>query len=126
MLQDAKLMAFVAIHDEKQATDFYSGILGLKKISADSFAVVFDSGGVTLRAALAKEVTEATHTVLGWQVNRIEDVVRGLTAKGITFERYGFIKQDELGIWNTGADKVAWFKDPFGNLLSVSEHGVKA
>jgi catechol-2,3-dioxygenase len=50
MLQDAKLMAFVAIRDEKQATDFYSGILGLKKVSADSFAVVFDSGGVTLRA----------------------------------------------------------------------------
>ncbi len=123
MLQDAKLMAFVAIRDEKQATDFYSGILGLKKISADSFAVVFDSGGVTLRAALTKEITEGKYTVLGWQVRGIEDIVRGLTAKGIAFERYGFIQQDELGIWNAGTDKVAWFKDPFGNLLSVSEHG---
>lgn len=125
MLQDAKLMAFVAIRDEKQATDFYSGILGLKKVSADSFAVVFDSGGVTLRAPLVQEVTEAKYTVLGWQVKGIEDVVRALSAKGITFERYGFIKQDELGIWNAGTDKVAWFKDPFGNLLSVSEHGLK-
>ena len=47
-----------------------------------------------------------------------------MTAKGIVFERYGFIKQDELGVWNAGTDKVAWFKDPFGNLLSVSEHGL--
>jgi catechol 2,3-dioxygenase-like lactoylglutathione lyase family enzyme len=124
MLQDAKLMAFVAIRDEKQATDFYSRILGLNKVSADSFAVVFDSNGVTVRAALVPEVTEAKYTVLGWQVKGIEDVVRGLSAKGIAFERYGFIKQDELGIWNAGTDKVAWFKDPFGNLLSVSEHGV--
>jgi len=126
MLQDAKLMAFVAIRDEKQATDFYSGILGLTKVSADSFAVVFDSAGVPLRAAFVKEVDEAKHTVLGWQVKGIEDVVRGLTAKGVTFERYGFLKQDDLGIWNAGTDKVAWFKDPFGNLLSVSEHGLKA
>ena len=115
-------MAFVAIRDERQATDFYSGVLGLKKVSADSFAVVFDSGGVTLRAALVKEVAEAKYTVLGWQVKGIEDVVRGLAAKGITFERYAFLQQDEAGIWNAGTDKVAWFKDPFGNLLSVSEH----
>ena len=124
-MQDAKLMAFVAIRDEKQATDFYSGILGLKKVSSDSFAVVFDAGGVTLRAALVKEVAEAKYTVLGWQVTGIENVVRELAAKGIVFERYGFIKQDDLGIWDAGTDKVAWFKDPFGNLLSVSEHGVK-
>jgi catechol 2,3-dioxygenase-like lactoylglutathione lyase family enzyme len=123
MLQDAKLMAFIAIRDEKKATDFYSGILGLKKLSADSYAVVFDAGAVLLRAAFVQEVAEAKYTVLGWQVKGIEDVVRGLTAKGVTFERYGFMKQDELGIWNAGTDKVAWFKDPFGNLLSVSEHG---
>jgi len=123
MLQDAKLMAFVAICDEKKATDFYSGILGLKKVSSDSYAVVFESGGVPLRAALVKEVSDAKYTVLGWQVAGIEDVVRGLTAKGVVFERFGFIKQDELGIWDSGTAKVAWFKDPFGNLLSVSEHG---
>jgi catechol 2,3-dioxygenase-like lactoylglutathione lyase family enzyme len=125
MLRDAKLMAFVAISDEKQAVDFYAGILGLKKLSADSFAVVFDAGGVTLRAALVKEVAQAQYTVLGWQVKGIENAVRGLAEKGIVFERYGFMKQDDLGIWDAGTDKVAWFKDPFGNLLSVSEHAVK-
>ncbi len=123
MLNDAKIMAFVAIQDEKRATDFYGGVLGLKKVSSDGFAVVFDSGGVTLRAALVKEVSVAPYTVLGWQVKGIEGVVREMAAKGIVFERYEFIKQDELGIWNAGKDKVAWFKDPFGNLLSVSEHG---
>lgn len=118
------MMAFVAIRDEKQATDFYSGILGLRKVSADPYAVVFDSGGITLRAALVPEVAEAKHTVLGWQVTGIADVVRELAAKGVVFERYFFLAQDDLGIWNAGADKVAWFKDPFGNLLSLSEHGL--
>jgi hypothetical protein len=125
MLQDSKLMAFVAIGDEKQATDFYSGVLGLRKISADSFAIMFDANGTPLRAAFVKDIAEAKHTVLGWQVTGIENVVRDLTAKGVVFERYGFLKQDDLGVWNAGTDKVAWFKDPFGNLLSLSQHGIK-
>ena len=124
MLKDAKIMAFVAIQDERQAMDFYEGLSGLKKVSSDGFAVVFDSGGVMLRAALTKEMSAAPYTVLGWQVSGIENLMRAMTAKGIVFERYGFIKQDELGVWNAGTDKVAWFKDPFGNLLSVSEHGL--
>jgi hypothetical protein len=52
-------------------------------------------------------------------------VVQELAGKGVIFERYGFIPQDDLGIWNAGTAKVAWFKDPFGNLLSVSEHGIQ-
>jgi hypothetical protein len=122
MLENAKLMVFVAILVEKKATDFYSGILGLKKLSADSYAVVFDAGAVLLRASIVPEVSDAKYTVLGWQVTRIEDAVRRLTAKGVKFERYGFIKQDDLGIWNSGDARIAWFKDPFGNLLSLSEH----
>jgi len=122
MLGSAKLMAFVAIQDETKATDFYGGILGLRKISGDSFALEFDAGGVVLRATFVKEISAAPYTVLGWQVQGIADVVRGLMAKGVAFERYGFLEQDELGIWNSGKAKVAWFKDPFGNLLSVSEH----
>jgi len=122
MLENAKLMAFVAIQDEKRATDFYNGILGLKIVSADSFAVVFDSGGTLLRASFAKDKVDVPYTVLGWQVPNIADAVRTLTAKGVAFERYGFLQQDELGIWSSGTAKVAWFKDPFGNLLSVSEH----
>jgi len=125
MFKDAKIMAFVAILDEKKATDFYSGVLGLRKISGDQFALEFDAGGVTLRATFVKEAVTAPYTVLGWQVTGIESVVQELAGKGVIFERYGFIPQDDLGIWNAGTAKVAWFKDPFGNLLSVSEHGIQ-
>ena len=125
MLKDAKIMAFVAILDEKKATDFYSGVLGLRKISGDQFALEFDAGGVTLRAAFVKEAATAPYTVLGWQVTGIESVVQELAGKGVIFERYGFLPQDDLGVWNAGTAKVAWFKDPFGNLLSVSEHGIQ-
>src|SRR5450631_206645 len=122
MLGSAKLMAFVAIQDETKATDFYGGALGLRKISADSFAIEFDSGGVILRASFVKELTAAPFTILGWQVDGIADVVRALTAKGAVFERYGFLEQDELGIWSSGKSEVGWFKDLFGNLRSVSEY----
>lgn len=125
MLQNAKIMPFVAIQDETKATDFYSGLLGLKKLHADHFAIEFDAGhGIILRAPFTKDIAPAPYTVLGWQVTQIETIVRAMTAKGIVFERYNFIPQDELGIWNAGAAKVAWFKDPFGNLLSLSEHGL--
>ena len=76
-----------------------------------------------IRAAKMKEVKPAHFTVLGWEVSGIEDVVRALQAKGVKFEIFGFFKQDEWGIWTTPTgDKVAWFKDPDGNTLSVSEH----
>ena len=83
MLKDAKLMAFVAIRDENQATDFYSGLLGLTKVSADAYAVVFDAGGTTLRAALVPEVSNVKYTVLGWQVTGIESVVREMRRCGV-------------------------------------------
>ncbi len=84
---------------------------------------MFDANGIMVRAAKMKDVTPAQFTVLGWQVRNIEDIVRALQKKGVHFEIFGFFKQDELGIWTapTG-DKVAWFKDPDGNILSVSQH----
>jgi hypothetical protein len=75
-------------------------------------------------AKVAPEYKPAPFTILGWQVSEIEKMVAGLKGKGVHFERFGFFEQDELGIWTapTG-DKVAWFKDPDGNVLSVSQHG---
>ena len=98
-------------------------MLGLKFVSDDGFALVFDANGIMLRAAKMQTVTPAQFTVLGWQVANIEKMVRELTAKGVRFEIFGFFKQDELGIWTapTG-DRIAWFKDPDGNILSVSQH----
>ena len=123
MLGSTNIAAFVPITDGEKARAFYEGVLGLTFVKDDGFALVFDANGIMLRAVKMKEVKPAQFTVLGWQVSEIENVVRGLTGKGVHFEIFGFFKQDELGIWTapTG-DKVAWFKDPDGNVLSVSHH----
>ncbi len=123
MLGSSHIVAFVPITDGDRARAFYEGVLGLQFVKDDGFAVVFDANGIMVRAAKMKEVKPAQFTILGWQVSGIEDVARALAAKGVKFEIFGFFKQDELGIWTapTG-DKVAWFKDPDGNVLSLSQH----
>ncbi len=123
MLGSTNIVAFVPIKDSEKARGFYEGLLGLRFVKDDGFALVFEANGIMVRAAKMKEFTPAQFTVLGWQVSGIEDVVRVLAKKGVHFEIFGFFKQDELGIWTapTG-DKVAWFKDPDGNILSVSQH----
>ena len=123
MLGTTDIVAFVPITDSERARSFYEGMLGLRFVKDDGFALGLEANGVMIRAAKMKEVTPAQFTILGWQVTNIEDVVRALQQKGVRFEIFGFFKQDDLGIWTapTG-DKVAWFKDPDGNILSVSEH----
>lgn len=123
MLGSTNIVAFVPIENSEKSRAFYEGVLGLRFVKDDGFALVFEANGIMVRAAKMKEFTPAQFTVLGWQVSGIEDVVRALTKKGVHFEIFGFFKQDELGIWTapTG-DKVAWFKDPDGNILSVSQH----
>lgn len=123
MLGSANIVAFVPITDANKARAFYEGVLGLGFIKDDGFALVLEANGIMIRAAKMKEVKPVQFTILGWQVAEIENVVRALAKKGVHFEIFGFFKQDELGIWTapTG-DKVAWFKDPDGNILSVSQH----
>ena len=123
MLGQAKLVAFAADSDAARARAFYRDVLGLKLISEDGFAIVFDAQGTTLRVSLVKEVVAAPYTVLGWGVADIAAAVKGLSAAGVRFERYPWMEQDDLGIWSApGGARVAWFKDPDGNLLSVSQH----
>jgi len=124
MLGSTNLIAFVPTRDAGKARAFYEGVLGLKFVADDGFAMVLDANGIMIRVAkVGKDFSPAPFTILGWQVSGIEKVVAGLQAKGVQFERYGFVKQDDVGVWTapTG-DKVAWFKDPDGNVLSVSEH----
>src|ERR1700685_3197816 len=124
MLGTINIVAFVPTTDSEKAREFYEGVLGLRFVKDDGFAMVLDANGIMIRVAkVGKDFTPAQFTILGWQVAGIENVVRGLQKKGVHFEIFGFFKQDELGIWTapTG-DKVAWFKDPDGNVLSVSEH----
>jgi hypothetical protein len=77
-----------------------------------------------LRVTIAPNVVAAGYTVLGWKVPDAASAVKALTQAGVVFERYEGMPQDELGIWTApGGTKVAWFKDPDGNVLSVSQHG---
>jgi len=122
MLGASRLMAFVATKDPAKARSFYENTLGLRVIADEPFAIVLDANGTMLRVQKVREVTPAPHTALGWRVTDIRSAVRGLGEKGVAFERFGFFPQDELGIWTADdGTKVAWFKDPDGNLLSVTE-----
>jgi catechol 2,3-dioxygenase-like lactoylglutathione lyase family enzyme len=122
MLGAIDIVAFVPTKDTEKARAFYEGVLGLRFVKDDGFALVMDANGIKVRVAKA-QFTPAPFTILGWQIPEIEKMVEGLQAKGVKFERFGFFEQDELGIWTapTG-DKVAGFKDPDGNILSVSQH----
>ena len=118
------IIGFASIVDVARAKTFYRDTLGLRLLSEEPpFALVFDANGIMLRLGMAKELPPARGTVLGWQVPDITAAIRELEEAGVRFERYGQMKQDELGIWTspTGS-KVAWFKDPDGNILSLSEH----
>jgi catechol 2,3-dioxygenase-like lactoylglutathione lyase family enzyme len=124
MLGSTNIVAFVPTTDAARARAFYEGVLGLRFVKDDGFAMVLDANGIMVRVAkVSADWKPAQFTILGWQVSDIENVVRALQEKGVHFEIFGFFKQDELGIWTapTG-DKVAWFKDPDGNVLSVSQH----
>lgn len=118
------VIAFVSIVDVARAKDFYRDTLGLRLLMEEPpFALVFEANGIMLRLGMAKELSPAHGTVLGWQVPEITATVSSLWQAGVRFERYKGMHQDELGIWTSPSGaKVAWFKDPDGNILSVSEH----
>ena len=122
MDSSARIVAFVGTRNPGRAKQFYHGTLGLDLVNEDQFALTFDVHGTMLRVSTVRELTPATFTVLGWAVMDIEAAVRDMQKAGVVFERYDF-PQDELGIWSApGGAKVAWFKDPDGNILSVSQH----
>jgi catechol 2,3-dioxygenase-like lactoylglutathione lyase family enzyme len=118
------IIAFASIVDVSRARDFYRDTLGLRLIMEEPpFALVFDANGIMLRLGMAKELPPAHGTVLGWHVPEIIVAVKDLLQAGVRFERFAGMDQDELGIWTSPSGaKVAWFKDPDGNILSLSEH----
>lgn len=124
MLGNYDLMAFVATGDAAKAKAFYQDKLGLEFVSQDDFAVVFNAHGILIRITPIPGHKPTEHTVLGWRVPNIAAAAADLEKAGVKFGRYSFLEQDSLGIWTApgGAAKVAWFKDPDGNVLSVSQH----
>jgi catechol 2,3-dioxygenase-like lactoylglutathione lyase family enzyme len=122
MLTEGKVMAFVATTHSERARAFYEGVLGLRVVSDDDFALVLDANGTTVRVVHVPEVVVAPYTALGWEVADIVTSVRRLGERGVVFERYASFEQDNLGIWTApGGARVAWFKDPDGNVLSVTQ-----
>jgi len=123
MLANNPIVAFVPTKDPARARAFYENTLGLRFVSDDGFAIVMDANGTMLRIANSGEFTPAPFTILGWQVDDIDSAVAGLTGKGVQFSRYGFLEQAANGVWNApGGARVAWFLDPDGNTLSLSQH----
>jgi catechol 2,3-dioxygenase-like lactoylglutathione lyase family enzyme len=122
MLAKKKSKSFVPTVRPKEAKSFYQDILGLKLLSEDDFALEFDINGSLLRVTTVQNLTPQPFTILGWNVDDIVSVIRQLNNKNIFCERYDFFEQDDLGIWTSpNGSKVAWFKDPDGNVLSLTE-----
>jgi catechol 2,3-dioxygenase-like lactoylglutathione lyase family enzyme len=123
VLAFSKLIGFIPTKDSASARNFYEGKLGFEFVSDDMFALVMKAGENMIRIAKAKDFTPAPYTVMGWEVSNIEEMVAWLQQRGVAFEKYPWVPDKETGIWTapTG-DKVAWFKDPDGNVLSLSQH----
>jgi len=122
ILGSQELVAFVATQDPGRAKEFYRDTLGLPLVSEDEFALVFDATGTMLRVTRVQELAAAKYTVLGWRVRDIVQTATDLQKAHVAQERYPGMQQDELGIWTSPSGaKVAWFKDPDGNTLSITQ-----
>jgi catechol 2,3-dioxygenase-like lactoylglutathione lyase family enzyme len=123
MLTAGKLVGFLTTTDYQKARDFYEGKLGFDFVSLDAFALAMRAGKNMLRIGKAETFQPAQSTVLGWEVDDVKAAVLWLSSRGVVTEKYGFVADQELGIWTApSGDQVAWFKDPDGNVLSLSHH----
>jgi catechol 2,3-dioxygenase-like lactoylglutathione lyase family enzyme len=121
------VVTFLLTQNPEAALKFYRDTLGFRFLRDDGFALVFDLNGVMLRIGKVPSFTPAQNTVLGWESKDIVAALEGLVKKGVAFERYPNMGQDERGICTfPNGDKVAWFKDPDGNVLSLSQHAAQA
>jgi catechol 2,3-dioxygenase-like lactoylglutathione lyase family enzyme len=123
MLTSADLMAFLPSDDLARASRFFTEVIGLPLVEETPYACVFEANGTQLRVALVEPFTRPPHTVLGWLVPDIAAMMSALVSRGVQFERYDGMGQDSEGVWiaPSGA-RVAWFKDPDGNTLSLTQN----
>lgn len=115
-------MAFLATADAERSKAFYCDKIGLTLVADEPYAVVFHAGPTVLRVQKVESVTPAGYTALGWHAPDLSEDVRLLSERGVVFERYEFLEQDRLGVWTSPSGaRVAWFKDPDGNVLSLTQ-----
>jgi catechol 2,3-dioxygenase-like lactoylglutathione lyase family enzyme len=127
MLRQAAFMGFIPVRDLGRARSFYVDILGLTEVEETPAAVVVDANSTVVRLTMVGEFQPLPFTIGGWQVNDIEAEVDALVAAGVPFQRYEGMEQDDRGVWTTpGGDRVAWFRDPDGNTLSLTSFARKA
>jgi catechol 2,3-dioxygenase-like lactoylglutathione lyase family enzyme len=121
---NAILVGFLCVRDRGRAREFYTRVLGLQVIREDQFALVLEVGANTLRISQSDSFKPQPFTVAGWEVEDISGVVDALAANGVGFRRFQGLDQDERGIWLSPSTlaRIAWYEDPDGNLLSVSQH----
>jgi catechol 2,3-dioxygenase-like lactoylglutathione lyase family enzyme len=123
MLAGGKLVGFLTTTDYEKARAFYEGKLGFEFVSLDQFALALRAGKNMIRITKTETFKPAQGTVLGWEVDDVKAVALWLSTRGVVTEKYGFVPDQELGIWTApSGDQVAWFKDPDGNVLSLSHH----
>jgi catechol 2,3-dioxygenase-like lactoylglutathione lyase family enzyme len=121
MLGAARLVAFVPVADAGRARAFYVDVLGLTVVEDTPFALVCDANGTTVRITPVSDLSPQPFTVLGWAVDDIAATGRALVDAGVALLRFDGMEQDELGVWTTPGGRVAWFNDPDGNVLSISQ-----
>lgn len=122
MLSSEKLVGFIATATPSKSQEFYENTLGLQLLESSPFALVFKAGSTTIRVQKVQSIVVSGYTALGWQVSNIARTVEELAGRGVKFQRYEGMNQSEAGIWRTpDGSQVAWFKDPDGNTLSITE-----
>ena len=123
MLTAGRLVGFLTTTDYEKARAFYEGKLGFEFVSLDQFALAMRACGNIIRISKSELFKPVQGTVLGWEVDDVRAAVLWLSDRGVVTEKYPFVADQELGIWTApSGDQVAWFKDPDGNVLSVSRH----
>jgi catechol 2,3-dioxygenase-like lactoylglutathione lyase family enzyme len=124
MLAEETLVAFLATSDPDRARAFYEGVLELPLVSDNEHLLTFQSGAARVALQKLGSVTPPQGTALNWHVRDLREIMRALMGRGVVFERYETLEQDELAIWSPAPGTgVAWFKDTDGNLLSLTQSG---
>ncbi len=122
MLRTSHAVAFLPSTDLERSERFFVDVLGLVVSSRSDFACVLDLGGATLRVTKVEDLRPQPFTVLGWVVDDVRAELAALRAYGVEPMRYDGMTQDDDGVWTApGGEGIAWFQDPDGNVLSLTQ-----